>query len=114
MSGFYTLGMSNNLKKVRQRTGLTQSELAEAVGTSLRQIAYLEKNDGDKKDRRGLNTEWINRIVLGFHKLGFSDIEPWMLVAEDDEIKIMKAYRELSDNDRDRVDKILFGDQGQM
>ncbi len=106
--------MANFLKEVRKRTGLTQTQLAEAAGTSLRQIAYLEKTDGDRKDRRDLDVEWIDRIVSAFHNLGSKDIEPWMLVADakpadSKDIEFLSRYHSLPPEKKKKVDEIIFG-----
>ncbi len=53
----YFMFMKNNLKKMRQEAGLTQAQVAEAAGLSLRYIAALEAG------HRNLNTKRIQQFA---------------------------------------------------
>lgn len=48
---------ANHLRAWREYRGLTQEELAEAVGTSGNVISLLESGD------RGLSQKWLNKIA---------------------------------------------------
>lgn len=49
--------MSNNLKRLREKRGLTQTQLAEAMGTTINQITKLESG------KRRLSDVWIARAA---------------------------------------------------
>ena len=49
--------MANNLKKLRERAGLSQPALAELMGTTKNQLIKLEKGD------RRLTLDWIGRAA---------------------------------------------------
>lgn len=49
-------GGPNNLKAWREFRGMSQAELAEAVGTNQNMIGYLETGD------RGLSAKWLRRL----------------------------------------------------
>jgi transcriptional regulator with XRE-family HTH domain len=53
---FYTPRMKNRVKEFRKKKKLTQTELAEKVGTSMRNIQYIEKGE------RGLES-WMEPIA---------------------------------------------------
>lgn len=51
----------NRLKELREQKGLTQGQLAEAVGTSIAQISRLEK--GERNGGRMLDVEWLDKLA---------------------------------------------------
>jgi transcriptional regulator with XRE-family HTH domain len=53
---FYTSRMKNRVKEFRKKKKMTQTELADAVGTSMRNIQFIEKGE------RGLE-RWIEPIA---------------------------------------------------
>lgn len=50
-------GMSNNIAEIRKAANLSQSDLAEAIGTTLNNLGKLERGE------RRLNQDWINKIA---------------------------------------------------
>lgn len=64
-------GMGNRIAELRERKGLSQEELAEAVGTSGQQIGRLEKGS------RKLTTDWMDRLAPAL------DVRPRDLLGED-------------------------------
>jgi len=59
---------SNNIAEIRKAAGLSQTDLAEAIGTTLNNLGKLERGD------RRLNQDWINKIATAL------DVEPSMLI----------------------------------
>ncbi|ACB96030.1 helix-turn-helix domain-containing protein [Beijerinckia indica] len=62
--------MVNNLKKIRNRLGLTQIQAAEAMGTTKNQLIKLEKGE------RRLSDVWIDRAAKAY------GVDPGELVSE--------------------------------
>lgn len=48
---------TNNIAQIRRSAGLTQTQLAQAIGTTLNNLGKLERGD------RRLNQDWINKIA---------------------------------------------------
>lgn len=48
---------TNNIAEIRKAAGMSQTELAEAIGTTLNNLGKLERGD------RRLNQDWINKIA---------------------------------------------------
>ena len=90
---------------------MTQTQLADACGTSLRMIQYLEKGD------RQITDKWVKRLVAGFHTAGHEEVRDWWFLVDpkavpsEDDMKIISLYRALSDEDRQQVDNILYREQ---
>ena len=93
--------MKHRVKIIRKNIGLTQDELAELAGVSLRMIQYLEKGE------KGLSQDMVDVLC---EKLR---IEPWMLwidparVVDEEGMRIISQYKALSDDDRDVVDMVF-------
>lgn len=51
-------GGPNHLRAWREKRGMTQEELADAVGTNQNMIAYLETGE------RGLSAKWLRRLAV--------------------------------------------------
>ena len=63
------------LKRVRKAKGLTQKELAEKTGISLRTIQHWEQGSKDFNQAAGM-TVYIVSQALGVDMLDLLDIEP--------------------------------------
>jgi transcriptional regulator with XRE-family HTH domain len=64
--------MANNLRTIRQRLGLTQAQVATAMGTTVNQYGKLERD----KHGRQLTDKWINRAAAAFR------VDPGEIVTE--------------------------------
>ena len=71
---------SNNIAQIRKAAGLSQTELAEAIGTTLNNLGKLERGD------RRLNQDWIDKIaaVLG--------VEPSRLIASSSQAVVVSDH----------------------
>ena len=52
----HKVGMSNNIAQIRKAAGMSQTDLADAIGTTLNNLGKLERGD------RRLNQDWIVKI----------------------------------------------------
>lgn len=59
----------NNITSLRRLRGMTQTELAEAIGTKLSMMGKLERGERD------LSADWIEKIASAL------DVEPFQLIA---------------------------------
>lgn len=50
--------LGNNIAQIRKAAGMSQTALAEAIGTTLNNLGKLERGD------RRLNQDWINKIAV--------------------------------------------------
>jgi transcriptional regulator with XRE-family HTH domain len=74
--------LPNRIPLYRKRAGLSQTELAERVGTSRNMVAKLESTS------RRLTSDWLVRIGDAL------DVPPYLLIAPDD---ILPSEQELAD-----------------
>jgi transcriptional regulator with XRE-family HTH domain len=61
--------LPNNIAALRKAKGMSQTELAEAIGTKLTHMGKLERGE------RPLSGDWIERIAVAL------DIEPFQIIA---------------------------------
>lgn len=61
--------LPNNIAALRKKVGMSQTKLADAVGTSLNMLGKLERG------HRNLTTSWLEKIA------GALDVEPSQLIA---------------------------------
>lgn len=99
MSGDDKNGGPNYLKAWRDFRGLTQAELAEAVGTNSNMIGYLESGE------RSLSLKWLRRLAPALdtnvgmlaqydpHDLDKDLIEIWATVSTRDQAKILEIAK---------------------
>ncbi len=97
--------------EIRNNLDLTQTEMAEAGGTTLRQVQFLEGGD------RQFTMKWARAFTEGLHALGFTDITPWMFfsdpaqVLSEEDRDLLDRYHALPENLKAAVDAILSGKQ---
>lgn len=60
--------ITNNISEIRRRSGLSQTELAERIGTTLNMLGKLERG------ARTLDTDWMEKIALAL------DVQPYELI----------------------------------
>lgn len=63
--------LQNNIKRFRKERGMTQEDLAAAIGTTRNMLVKLEGGS------RGLTTEWLEKIGEAL------DLPPYLLIAPD-------------------------------
>jgi len=90
--------MTNHIRSLRQQRGLSQQDLADALGTNKQQIGRLEKGE------RQLTESWIRRLCtqLGCTAadlLGYDGVPDF----SEDEIALIRAIRGLNDADRQAI-----------
>lgn len=68
--------MKNCIASIRKAKGLTLQSLADRVGASNQQISHLEKG------RRGLTTDWLERIAAGLecHSIDLLESDPSLML----------------------------------
>lgn len=76
------------IRRARERANLTQEELAERVGVSLRTVGNWERGSSVPRSREGMI-----RAVLGDHAFGTSEDEPSLSAASDAELIAEVAKR---------------------
>ena len=88
----------NFLRAWREHRGMTQTRLAEAIGTSGAVISLLESGD------RGLSDKWLRKIapVLGTRPGHLLEIDPANL--SDD---ILEIWAEIPEDRRDQARDVL-------
>lgn len=99
MSGDDKNGGPNYLKAWRDFRGLTQAELAEAVGTNSNMIGYLETGE------RSLSLKWLRRLAPALdtnvgmlaqydpHDLDKDLIEIWATASTRDRAKVLEIAK---------------------
>lgn len=81
--------MANRIKELRKLAGLSQEELAQAVGTTFQQISRLEK------DERKISIEWMEKLAPALK------CAPWELMdnsgggLSSEEKLLLENYRKL-------------------
>lgn len=55
------VNMKNRISELRRRAGMSQSDLAERIGTTLSMIGKIERGD------RNLNNRWLSDIAAALH-----------------------------------------------
>lgn len=92
----------NALYRIREQRGLTQKDIAEAVGTTANQISRLESGV------RKLSPEWIDRLslVLNCSKAELLGEEAPERLTEDEQ-KLLDDFRQLSPEKKENMRLIL-------
>jgi len=88
----------NALYQIREQRGLTQKDIAEAVGTTANQISRLESGV------RKLSPEWIDRLskVLNCTKAELLGEEPAEPLSEREKA-FLEMFRNLSEREQDCI-----------
>lgn len=98
-------GGENHLKAWREFRGMTQDDLADAVGTTQGQIAHLEA------DRRALSAKWLRRLAPALkttpgHLLDHDPstlptdiVEIWLDASPEQRTQLVKMARVIVDRD---------------
>lgn len=100
--------MKKNIKKtplydLRQKKGLTQKDVADAIGTTANQISRLE--NGERK----LAPEWLERLskVLNCTKAELLGEEPAETLTPEEKI-VLENFRTLSQDKKDVIKTTIF------
>jgi transcriptional regulator with XRE-family HTH domain len=77
--------MANRIKELREKSGLTQDQVAEVAGTTFQQIARLETG------KRRLTDDWMRRIAPAL------DVSPAALLTDEapDAVKVVQQPKKL-------------------
>jgi transcriptional regulator with XRE-family HTH domain len=76
----------NNIATLRRAQGLTQTQLAEAIGTTLSQMGKLERGE------RPLDTDWLESIATALSVEPFRIIAPARLFPTEEQLADMLQH----------------------
>lgn len=81
--GHITPMVPNNVQALRKVAGLTQTQLADAIGTKITMLGKLERGE------RPLDTDWIDKLSAALRVAPYELIAPPNLFPTDDELAEM-------------------------